>query len=70
MNKGSHILFIVHRKELSYQIENTLKHGVDLTHVDILSEKRAKIFCLNLHRLRLLLLTKRIIVEQNLQRYL
>ena len=25
MNKGSHILFIVHRKELSYQIENTLK---------------------------------------------
>lgn len=43
VNKGSHILFIVHRKELSYQIENTLKkHGVDLTHVDILSEKRAK----------------------------
>ncbi|MGZ2417172.1 superfamily II DNA or RNA helicase [Staphylococcus caledonicus] len=43
LNKGSHILFIVHRKELIYQIENTLKkHGVDLTHVDILSEKRAK----------------------------
>lgn len=43
VNKGSHILFIVHRKELSYQIENTLKkHGVDLSHVDILSEKRAK----------------------------
>ncbi|MGX0628269.1 superfamily II DNA or RNA helicase [Staphylococcus haemolyticus] len=43
VNKGSHILFIVHRKELSYQIENTLKkHGVDLSQVNILSEKRAK----------------------------
>lgn len=49
VNKGSHILFIVHRKELSYQIENTLKkHGVDLTHVDILSEKRAKNNLINL----------------------
>ena len=43
VNKGSHILFIVHRKELSHQIKNTLtKHGVDLSHVNILSEKRAK----------------------------
>lgn len=43
VNKGSHILFIVHRKELSHQIRNTLtKHGVDLSQVNILSEKRAK----------------------------
>lgn len=43
VEKGSHILFIVHRKELIYQITNTLNtHGVDLNHVDILSEKRAR----------------------------
>lgn len=43
VDKGSHILFIVHRRELIQQINNTLlHHGVDLEHVDILSEKRAK----------------------------
>lgn len=43
VNKGNHILFIVHRRELIAQIKNTLlKHNVDLSHVDILSEKRAK----------------------------
>ncbi|MGK8517838.1 DEAD/DEAH box helicase [Staphylococcus arlettae] len=43
VEKGGHILFIVHRKELIYQITNTLNtHGVDLNHVDILSEKRAR----------------------------
>lgn len=43
VEKGSHILFIVHRKELIQQITKTLlRHDVDLNHVDILSEKRAK----------------------------
>ena len=43
VNKGSHILFVVHRRELINQIKNTLtKHGVDLSMVDILSEKRAR----------------------------
>lgn len=43
VEKGGHILFIVHRKELIMQITNTLNtHGVDLSHVDILSEKRAR----------------------------
>lgn len=42
VEKGGHILFIVHRKELIMQITATLtKHDVDLNHVDILSEKRA-----------------------------
>ncbi|MDP4460396.1 DEAD/DEAH box helicase [Staphylococcus hyicus] len=41
--KGNRVLFIVHRKELIEQINNTLnKHNVDLTLVDIYSEKRAK----------------------------
>lgn len=43
VEKSSHILFIVHRKELIQQITKTLlRHDVDLNHVDILSEKRAK----------------------------
>ncbi|MGW9868634.1 DEAD/DEAH box helicase [Staphylococcus cohnii] len=43
VEKGGHILFIVHRKELIMQITHTLNtHGVDLNHVDILSEKRAR----------------------------
>ncbi|MDW3879882.1 DEAD/DEAH box helicase [Staphylococcus saprophyticus] len=43
VEKGGHILFIVHRKELIMQITHTLTaHGVDLNHVDILSEKRAR----------------------------
>ena len=43
VEKGGHILFIVHRKELIMQITRTLTaHGVDLNHVDILSEKRAR----------------------------
>ena len=43
IEKGGHILFIVHRRELIRQIEQTLKkHNVDLNHVDILSERKAK----------------------------
>ncbi|MCO4357287.1 DEAD/DEAH box helicase family protein [Staphylococcus agnetis] len=41
--KGNRVLFIVHRKELIEQIKNTLtRHNVDLTLVDVYSEKRAK----------------------------
>ncbi|MBY7663998.1 DEAD/DEAH box helicase [Staphylococcus agnetis] len=41
--KGNRVLFIVHRKELIEQIKNTLtRHNVDLSMIDIYSEKRAK----------------------------
>lgn len=42
-DKQNRVLFIVHRKELIFQITQTLnKHGVDMDQVDVLSEKRAK----------------------------
>ncbi|RIN77814.1 DEAD/DEAH box helicase [Staphylococcus simulans] len=41
--RRNRVLFIVHRRELIFQITNTLnRHGVDLSQVDIYSEKRAK----------------------------
>ena len=41
--RKNRVLFIVHRRELIFQITNTLAtHDVDLTQVDIYSEKKAK----------------------------